>query len=154
MAAGAQNREALERRLGNVASNSPGGLILEVLVPTLEALSKNVLLRSHERLTVVQVGLAMERYRAAKGGYPAALSDLVPDFIKEVPPDVFTGKPLLYRTEPGGAVIYSVGKNLKDDGGIDDMDADKDDINWASGAAAARKFTPPPPKPSGADDEP
>lgn len=69
---------------------------------------------------VVEVGLALERYRSAKGSYPTALADLAPDFIKEMSPDVFTGKPLLYRPEPGGALIYSVGKNLKEDGGIED----------------------------------
>lgn len=65
---------------------------------------------------VLEVGLALERYRSAKGSYPTALADLAPDFIKGGPAHVFTGKPLLYRPEPSGALIYSVGKNLKDDG--------------------------------------
>jgi hypothetical protein len=36
--------------------------------------------------------------------------------------DPFTGKPLLMKKLPEGWVIYSVGKNLKDDGGqVDDL---------------------------------
>jgi hypothetical protein len=97
---------------------------------------------------VLEVGLALERYRSAKGSYPTALADLAPDFIKEVPADLFTGKPLLYRPEPGGALISSVGKNLKDDGGIEDCETDQDDISWASGTAAIRKFTHPYPNPA------
>ena len=38
--------------------------------------------------------------------------------------DPFTGKPLLMKKLPDGWVIYSVGKDLKDDGGRVDEDAD------------------------------
>jgi hypothetical protein len=31
--------------------------------------------------------------------------------------DVFTGRPFIYRRTPEGFVLYSVGDNLKDDGG-------------------------------------
>lgn len=42
--------------------------------------------------------------------------------------DPFTGEPLLYRRTNRGCIIYSVGMNLLDDGGVCDMDSDKDDV--------------------------
>lgn len=128
-------------------------LFSRIVLPTLESVAKNIW-RPKAKIAIAQIGLALERYRAAKGGYPAALSDLVPEFIASVPADVFTGKPLLYRTEPGGAFIYSVGPNLKDDGGIENRDDAKDDISWAAGAAAVRKFAPPPASADAADPLP
>jgi hypothetical protein len=118
------------------------GVVIRVIIPALGGVAVG-LRKEQMRLKVAAVGLALENYRAAKGGYPAALADLAPDFIKEVPPDVFTDQPLHYRTEAGGAVVHSVGPNLADDGGIEDKEADKDDIGWFAGAAAARKFATP-----------
>jgi hypothetical protein len=54
-----------------------------------------------------------------KGAYP---DDSVASFL--VPTDRFTGKLLLYRKEGGGYVLYSAGRNLKDDGGKDQEDDD------------------------------
>jgi hypothetical protein len=68
---------------------------------------------------------------------------LVPDYLPKVPLDIFNNQPLVYRPEPGGAVVYSVGPNLRDDGGVDDKSTDKDDQAWSAGTAAARKFAPP-----------
>jgi len=63
--------------------------------------------------------LAVERYRRAHGGSaPPPLDALVPAYLARVPADPFTGKPLLYRTEPGGYVVYSTGQNRTDEGGL------------------------------------
>ena len=45
------------------------------------------------------------------------LADLVPDYLSEVPQDPFSGKPLLYRRNAKGYVLYSVGLDGRDDGG-------------------------------------
>jgi uncharacterized protein YfaT (DUF1175 family) len=37
--------------------------------------------------------------------------------LTDVPVDPFTGKQLVYRREGEGFVVYSLGSNLKDDGG-------------------------------------
>jgi hypothetical protein len=151
LASPAKDYAALERRWNNLGSPRPNQLLLRITYPVV---SMTMSWRLHAKISIARIGLALERYHAAKGGYPAALSDLAPDYINEVPPDIYTGKPLLYRSDQGGAVIYSVGQNMKDDGGIEDLETDKDDISWASGTAAVRKFTPPPPKPAAAADEP
>ena len=42
---------------------------------------------------------------------------LVPDFLPRVPLDPFSGRPLRLKRDGAGAVVYSVGRDLKDDGG-------------------------------------
>ena len=93
----------------------------------------------HAKILCAQVGMALERYRAAKGDYPAALGTLAPEFLPSVPVDVFNGQPLHYRRVPGGAVVYSVGPNLKDDGGVEDRESNKDDPAWHAGKALEAK---------------
>ena len=62
---------------------------------------------------------ALERYRLAHGQYPDKLQSLSPDFISALPNDVITGQPYKYRHNGDGKfVLYSVGWNEKDDGGI------------------------------------
>jgi hypothetical protein len=65
------------------------------------------------------IACALERYRLAKGQFPETLFSLTPQFIERVPTDVITGEPYKYRRTAGGQfVLYSVGWNGKDDGGV------------------------------------
>ncbi len=62
---------------------------------------------------------ALERYRLANGQFPDTLDALMPQFVSLLPHDVITGEPYKYRrTADGQFVLYSVGWNEKDDGGI------------------------------------
>lgn len=61
--------------------------------------------------------IALERYRRREGPFPAALDELVPDFLTEVPLDPFDGNPLRYRCDESGVTVYSVGEDLVDDQG-------------------------------------
>jgi hypothetical protein len=63
------------------------------------------------------VALACERYRLDKGLYPEALAELLPDYLKAIPTDLYSGKEYLYRKLSDGVVCYSVGLNRIDDGG-------------------------------------
>ena len=65
--------------------------------------------------------LAVERYRLAQGQLPESLTELVPAFLPAVPKDYFSpaGGPIRYRPETGGNfVVYSVGGDMDDDGGV------------------------------------
>ena len=82
-----------------------------------------------------RAGLACRLYRSRTGGYPESLEELVPGILTEVPIDPFTGKPLVYRREGDGFIVYSLGSNQKDDGGrstymITQLVMDKDD-DWS-----------------------
>jgi hypothetical protein len=61
--------------------------------------------------------IAVERFRRAHGDLPPSLDALVPAFITAVPEDPFSGKPLLFRKEADGYVVYSVDLNRRDDHG-------------------------------------
>jgi hypothetical protein len=61
---------------------------------------------------------ALERYRLAKGQFPAALDALVPACLEKIPPDVITGEPMHYRRAPDGQfLLWSVGWNEEDEDG-------------------------------------
>jgi hypothetical protein len=65
------------------------------------------------------VACGLERYRLAHGQYPETLEALVPQFAEKLPHDIVGGQPLRYhRTADGRFVLYSVGWNEKDDGGV------------------------------------
>lgn len=71
---------------------------------------------AHARLAVV--ALAVERWRLSHGGQvPGSLAELAPNFLPAVPPDPFDGRPLRYKKQAKGYVIYSIGEDFTDDGG-------------------------------------
>jgi hypothetical protein len=66
-----------------------------------------------------QIACALERYHLARGEYPETLDALKPQFIEKLPHDIIGGQPLHYRrTEGGKFLLYSIGWNETDDGGI------------------------------------
>ncbi len=68
------------------------------------------------RLTVTAI--ALKRYQLAHNAYPASLSELVPQYLAEVPIDFMDGKPLRYKRQPdGNFLLYSVGEDGEDNGG-------------------------------------
>jgi hypothetical protein len=70
---------------------------------------------SNAELGMTRLLLAMRAYRIEKGRLPQKLEELVPEYLDVIPVDDFDGKPLRYN--PAKRVVYSVGKDLKDEGG-------------------------------------
>lgn len=65
------------------------------------------------------IACALERYRLAHGELPDRLDALTPQFITKLPHDVIDGQPLKYhRTGDDQFVLYSVGWNETDEGGV------------------------------------
>jgi len=96
----------------------PYTLMAKLLLPALgNAVRKSAVMQTY--LDATRVGCALERHRLANGKPPVSLDGLVPSFIAAVPSDVIDGRPLRYRPDPdGGYVVYSVGWNQTDDGGV------------------------------------
>jgi hypothetical protein len=62
--------------------------------------------------------IALVRYKQDKGSYPESLETLVDQgYIKKVPVDPFSDKPIAYRKTDNNFLLYSWGENLKDDDG-------------------------------------
>lgn len=86
-------------------------------------------------MLVSRTGLACRLFKNKNGRYPERLEELVPRLLTEVPIDPFTGKPMVYRRQGEGFIVYSLGSNQKDDGGrstymITQLVMDKDD-DWS-----------------------
>jgi len=93
-------------------------VISQMVVPPMQ----NILVRPAEtsaRLRLVQTALAIERYRLAHAdALPAGLSDLTPRLLPGNDGlDPFDGKPLRYKKLSNGYLLYSIGRDRKDDGG-------------------------------------
>jgi hypothetical protein len=74
---------------------------------------------SHSRIQHLRFLCAAARYRHVHGELPQALAELVPEFLEQVPHDIMDGKPMRYRrTNEGGCIVWSIGKNRIDDGGV------------------------------------
>ena len=75
-------------------------------------------------LRASRIAVAVERYRLRNNKMPLQLEDLAPRYLSSVPQDPFTGRPMKFAKLGGsflarsGYVIYSVGPNGQDDGGV------------------------------------
>jgi len=62
--------------------------------------------------------IALQRFRLRHGRWPEKLEDLVPEFLPVLPRDWMDGQPLRYRRNANDTfTLYSVGEDLRDDGG-------------------------------------
>jgi hypothetical protein len=63
--------------------------------------------------------IAVERFRRDHTGQPpASLQALVPAYLRAVPDDPFSGKPLILTVDAGSYAVYSVDIDRRDDGGV------------------------------------
>ena len=63
--------------------------------------------------------LALRAWKGEHGDWPNQLADLVPTYLTRVPNDPFAVEgSLVYRTTPAGYLLYSVGPDGVDDGGM------------------------------------
>lgn len=78
------------------------------------------------------VVIATMRYKKAKGRYPAVLDELVgAGYLKKLPVDPYSNKPLMYKKTGDDFILYSVGPNFKDDGGISGTGREGRPRQWA-----------------------
>jgi hypothetical protein len=105
-------------------------------------------LRAQQRTALAAV--AAERYRLKHGRWPAALAELVLDYLRGVPTDPYDGAPLRYRRLDDGVVIYSVGIDGQDNGGNLDRErplAPGTDLGYRLWDVGRRRQPAPPPAP-------
>ena len=77
---------------------------------------------------------ALERYRLAQGQFAESLDALTPRFMAKPPHDIVNGEPLKYRRSADGQyVLYSVGWNAKDDGGVVGMTKSDEGVDFKEG---------------------
>jgi hypothetical protein len=99
-----------------LSGNSVGQIMYSwTIFAVVQSLAKKS--QADTQLQATRTILALRAYQLTRGNLPPDLSALVPEFLDAVPVDDFDGQPLRYS--PGRKIVYSVGQNLKDDGGND-----------------------------------
>ncbi len=91
-------------------------ILTQMLLPALSR-AYNQEARLDALLGDAEIALACYIYEAKHGEFPSSLKELTPGILPTLPLDPFTGNNYIYRKERKGFVVYSVGDNLKDDGG-------------------------------------
>jgi hypothetical protein len=94
--------------------NVIGDALYRMLRPSLRGVHE-LKCRTNFELAVTRTLLAMKAYKLDKGRLPETLEQLVPEYLDAVPIDDFDGKRLRYNAAK--KIIYSVGKDLEDNGG-------------------------------------
>jgi hypothetical protein len=96
----------------------PNNRLAYNLLPSLESMLRKFAY-AQSSVDMARVACALERYHLAQGEYPETLDALAPQFMEKIPHDIIGGQPLHYhRTADGKFLLYSVGWNETDDGGV------------------------------------
>lgn len=94
-----------------------GNILLEILVP---AFGRVIQISYWNKIDVeaTLVILAILRYGKDTGGYPENLDELASaGYLKTLPLDPYSDKPLVYKKTDDSFMLYSIGGNFTDDGG-------------------------------------
>ena len=85
-----------------------------IMCPAFDSYLKN---KGHRIVSyeMARTGTALELHKAANGGYPDSLSELVPKYLPRVPIDPFSGKPLGYGKGGKGWTLHSFGFDMDND---------------------------------------
>jgi hypothetical protein len=101
-----------------LTSSHPYNWFARWLLPALQSAAKKFV-QGQAATDFARIAIALERHRLAHGHFPETLDVLAPKFLAKIPHDIITGKPLKYRrTDDGNFILYSVGWNETDDGGM------------------------------------
>ena len=109
--------DALTRRDQGVGGTTPYNFIARMAEPSVGRLAKSAV-AVQTRVRLVRMALALFSYRETRGSFPTDLTSLTPTPWKTLPREIVNADPLRYRRSNGGFVLYSVGWDLKDDGGV------------------------------------
>jgi len=108
-----QESEALER----CAQGLPKYALLARILPQVFFRAVDARDRATARIGLAQCGMALRAYQEAMGRYPASLKELRGRISWPLPADPFSGQDFIYRKTGAGYLIYSIGPNMKDEGG-------------------------------------
>ncbi|MFO7973922.1 MAG: hypothetical protein R6V12_04730 [Candidatus Hydrogenedentota bacterium] len=110
---------------------APWNMMAEVTAPALVKAAD-----AFERLIALadlaRIALAIKAFHRDTDNYPESLSRLVPAYLETLPRDPFSGSDFIYRADETGFLLYSVGPDLDDDGGMP-FDKLHGDIVWCGG---------------------
>jgi hypothetical protein len=113
-------------------SYSPYQVLANIAVPNYLRASQTVA-RNQTLINQAYIACALERFHTRNDKYPDNLDALVPGFAESLPHEVINDQPYKYRIGPGDKfVLYSVGWNEKDNGGVPGTALSNGDWVWGS----------------------
>jgi len=96
--------------------------VLYMMVPALDRVA-TLAFRGKAMHEATMTIVALQRYRAEKGGYPASLDELKQaGYIDALPADPYSNGPLVYKVIGDRFTLYSVGQDFRDDNGTSGKD--------------------------------
>jgi hypothetical protein len=104
------------QQLQDKLRQSPPGIVTGSMMPTFGP-SIETTFRADASRHLAEIALAMHRYYAVHGKFPDKTDSLSPEFIALVPGDPYNDQPIQLKTTATGWILYSVGPDMKDDGG-------------------------------------
>lgn len=119
-----------ERLLQQLDRSSPYIYLARMAIPNFNKAIQTAT-KNQTMVQLANISLALERHRLATGEYPETLESLSPAYLTSVPRDLITGVPPIYRSrENGKYLLYSLGWNEKDDGGLEGKNSGEGDWVW------------------------
>ena len=107
-----------------------GNVFLQILAPSLARVNQ-IACRNKTEVHATVAVLALLRYHKDKGSFPEDLQRLISaGYLKQQPDDVFSDRPLVYRKTEDDLILYSVGPDFIDDGGVSSKDRKGKDAPW------------------------
>lgn len=120
---GAYDRKTRSENMGNILS----GLMMPACNAAMEAEDRTLMVRE-----LTFVAAMLQAFYVEHKKYPEQLSELVPDYLEQLPTDRFQQQAALkYEVTEAGFKVYSVGNNFTDNGGVDGLkvhDLDNGDL--------------------------
>ncbi len=111
-----QRREFLSRHMAAVMMGG-AQTVLEMRWALINTLDEALCRR---RMAILVA--ALRRRKAVVGEYPQHLESLADRWISEIPADPFSAEGFIYRKIDEGFLLYSIGRNLEDNGGDEGED--------------------------------
>ncbi len=116
-----QQAAAEKELIAEVRRQAERAVLVRLLFPALEKVSEAAR-RKQAQVRCMMTTLAVERYRQAHGSWPETLNQLVPEMLAAVPLDPFDGEPLRYVKVADGIIVYTIGVDGVDNGGVLDRE--------------------------------
>jgi hypothetical protein len=114
----------------NAAKFSPYSFLQQTAFPIRTHAARG-LIQNQTLAKQALIACALERYQLVHHDYPESLDALMPQFAQRLPHDLFGGKPLNYRRiSRDSFLLYSLGWNETDDGGIRGNSQEQGDWVW------------------------
>lgn len=112
-------RRGADRWFRYYSGNAVGKVLIDMMMPNFAGRVQQVIIID-TRTELIKTYLAVKAFHMDKQQIPKSLNELVPGYLKSIPKDAI-GDSIL-KLSQDGKVIYSVGKDMNDDGGDKEKD--------------------------------